>query len=165
MIKWLSILLTLVNCAKINGSAGKNNSSYSSLYLAVRDGNAREVQEILASDASGINEKDASWETPLHTAARTGQLAIVKVLVEAKADLESRQSTGYTPLISAAWKNQTEVLQYLLSVGANVDAVSKYGDSAYTFAGNSLVKIMQMSESIAKYRTAQTEQQLQQEPS
>ena len=104
------------------------------LLSAVGDGDvgcARKWVEIGAN----INAKDASGKTPLILAAKVGNLALVKFLLESSADMEIGQTAigslanykfvgGRTPLIWAAANGQTKVLQHLLDSKANIAARS-----------------------------------------
>lgn len=57
----------------------------------------------------------------LLNAARKGDLASVKALLEKGAALEAKTPYGQTPLYLAAMNGQDEVVQFLLSKGANPD--------------------------------------------
>ena len=54
---------------------------------------------------------------------------LIALLIERKADTE-KAAKGTTPLISAAFKGNEEVVDQLLSLGADVNAVNKNGNSA-----------------------------------
>ena len=58
--------------------------------------------------------------TPLHLAARDGELEIVKILVENGARINIRNREGETPLYLAASRGRNEVTEYLLDKGAFV---------------------------------------------
>lgn len=69
--------------------------------------------------------------TALYIAARFGAIEIVKVLLEADADVNAKQFTyGYTPLMIALLNGHTAVVQELLDNGADVQATSADGSSA-----------------------------------
>ena len=57
--------------------------------------------------------------TALHIAALAGHLAVVKLLVERKCDINSKAQGSFTPLYMAAQENHIDVLKYLLSKGAD----------------------------------------------
>jgi ankyrin repeat protein len=59
-------------------------------------------------------------ETPLGVAARRGELAVVRALVNAGVDLETRLDTdGTTALAAAVLGSHSQVIQYLLAAEAN----------------------------------------------
>ncbi|EAX87442.1 hypothetical protein TVAG_375450 [Trichomonas vaginalis G3] len=57
----------------------------------------------------------------LHEASFTGNLKLVKSLIESGCDKHAKCFYGYTPLICASRKNNLEVVKYLISAGANKD--------------------------------------------
>lgn len=60
----------------------------------------------------------------LHYAARTGQLGLVKFLVEEKGyRVDMQDEMGCTALFYAAHGNHLEVMKYLITKGANGDTV------------------------------------------
>ncbi|KAJ2997680.1 hypothetical protein HDV02_005244 [Globomyces sp. JEL0801] len=62
-------------------------------------------------------------ETPLHYAAAAGNLACVKILTEAGAELEKHSRTGLTPLeiaIAAPGSGRLDVIEFLISAGARL---------------------------------------------
>jgi hypothetical protein len=63
-------------------------------------------------------------------AAATGDLATVKAFLAEGVPVDVRnEHDGATPLHGAAVEGQTAVIKYLLSKGANVNALNAYGDS------------------------------------
>jgi ankyrin repeat protein len=60
--------------------------------------------------------------SPLHAAAQNGNLAAAQVLVQAGADLQSRDSQGKTPLHLAARNGNSHIMDYLLEKGADPNA-------------------------------------------
>src|SRR2546422_3609061 len=58
---------------------------------------------------------DDTGATPLHYAAEHGYLAVVKLLLEHKADVNAKARTGRTPLFAAADFNRLEVVKLLLT--------------------------------------------------
>ena len=56
---------------------------------------------------------------PIHNAAFTGNVDIVRLLVENGADVNSRASNGMTPLICAAKDNHPELCKWLVESGAD----------------------------------------------
>jgi len=73
----------------------------------------------------------ADGRTCLHLAATTGNISIVELLVEHKADVFSKDTAGDTPLHSAASVGNVAVLGLLFTkYGANcIHAVSANGDT------------------------------------
>ena len=64
---------------------------------------------------------------PLHLAVRNGRTDVVRLLVEAQADVEARMTTaagvsGVTALHLAVESGQLDVIDVLLAAGSNVNS-------------------------------------------
>jgi uncharacterized protein len=68
--------------------------------------------------------------TPLLFAARDGSLAAARVLIAAKASLNTPDPNGMTPLMMAITNNQLAVAQLLVDSGADVKPADWYGRTA-----------------------------------
>lgn len=88
----------------------------------------------------GIRQPLAGAKTPLLFATRVGSLELTRMLVEAGADLERADANGITPLLNAiintsivavkpGMGEHLQVAMYLLSAGANANAVDWYGQT------------------------------------
>ena len=58
-------------------------------------------------------------ETPLWIASQQGRLEVVKVLLEAKAEVDRVDAQGFTPLIMATQRGKLVVVRVLLAAGAD----------------------------------------------
>jgi ankyrin repeat protein len=65
--------------------------------------------------------------SPLLYAARDGRLDIVKILLDAKADVDQADANGITPLINAITNNHVDVARFLIDHGADINASDWYG--------------------------------------
>ena len=65
----------------------------------------------------------------LREAVRSGDLAAIKNLIDAGADLNERDSLGATPLLDAAWYGNEQIVRMLVEGGARVDAAHEEGGS------------------------------------
>jgi len=70
----------------------------------------------------------------LSHAAAQGDLELVQQLLEAGADVHSRDAWGHTPLMSACWAGHKEIVQVLLGGGADVNATTRQDWTALRFA-------------------------------
>ncbi len=68
--------------------------------------------------------------TPLLYAARDGRMEIVRMLLEAGADINQRDANEITPLIIAITNNHPDVARALIDRGADIKAVDWYGRTA-----------------------------------
>jgi ankyrin repeat protein len=88
------------------------------------NGNAALIEALLAAGASA-NTVVSKGQTVLMTAARTGNPAAARVLIEHGADVNARESQlGETALMWAASENQAKVVTLLASRGADINARS-----------------------------------------
>lgn len=82
----------------------------------------------------GINIKDASGKTPLHCAAQTGHLEMVRFLTEQGANIDSRNYNGHTALHLAAWEGHLNVVECLVEIDADINIRDNDGRTALHFA-------------------------------
>ncbi|MFB0937357.1 MAG: ankyrin repeat domain-containing protein [Urechidicola sp.] len=77
---------------------------------------------------TNINVKDQmTGSTPLITAVVFGKTAIVKALIEAKADLSIKNNDGATALHSAAFFCHVEIVQMLVDAKADKTIKNNFG--------------------------------------
>jgi ankyrin len=65
--------------------------------------------------------------TPLLYAARDGRMDIVRMLLDAGADINQRDANDIPPLITAITNNHPDVARFLIDRGADIKAVDWYG--------------------------------------
>lgn len=109
-----------------------NRSQFSPLILACYRGNAP-VAEYLAKNVKDINYNSPSG-TALAAAAVKGNTAMVKVLLENKANPDLPDGMGMTPLLYASQFENKEIIQLLLKYKANKQLKSNEGKSAMDYA-------------------------------
>jgi ankyrin repeat protein len=68
--------------------------------------------------------------TALMMAAGEGHLEAVRVLLDAGADANAHEASGWTPLLLAALLGQAKVIRLLVERGADLTAVTREGDTA-----------------------------------
>ncbi|MCY4599881.1 MAG: ankyrin repeat domain-containing protein, partial [Acidobacteria bacterium] len=99
--------------ALLAGGARVDDRSHSYPQVVSSSGNA---------DPSGVFEVQQGGYTPLLFAARQGDLASARLLVEAGAGVNEPAASGTTPLVVAAHSGHGELATYLLASGADPDA-------------------------------------------
>ncbi|RYG70061.1 hypothetical protein EON80_08600 [bacterium] len=72
-------------------------------------------------------ENPSDEELWLHFATWSADAAMVRLLVEAGANINARSELGYTPLHAAVESENRETLQELLALGANPNIPDQYG--------------------------------------
>ncbi|KAK6519154.1 hypothetical protein TWF281_003843 [Arthrobotrys megalospora] len=78
--------------------------------------------------------KDQWGRTPLLMAAEAGQEAVVKILMEKGASLESQNGRGQTPLSIAAEAGREAVVKILMDKGANLETKEERGQTPLSLA-------------------------------
>jgi hemoglobin len=91
----------------------------------------KRVAEILLSRGADVNTPTgAEDQTPLHMAARRGNIAVAQTLLNAGAALEARDKKGETPLRRAVNCGHPEFVSLLLAHGADVNTRDRHGRTA-----------------------------------
>ena len=83
---------------------------------------------------NGNREDEYFGYTPLINAAKVGDAAKVRELIEAGADVNWRTDFGYTPLMFACDRGHLAVVKLLLEKGSDRHAASKEGSTALMLA-------------------------------
>lgn len=109
-----------------------NAHGYSTLILACYRGN-KPVAEYLASKVNNINYNSSSG-TALAAAAIKGDVTMVKILLENKANPDLADANGMTPLMFASQFDNKELLLLLLKYKANTTVANSEGKSAMDYA-------------------------------
>ena len=110
--------------------ANRDRAGRTELMNAVIDGYEARTHRLLDEGAKPDDVDRAGW-CALHFAAQDCSQKLVKMLVDAGANLELRDKYGNTPLWRATsnYKGGAEVISTLLEAGANPDAENKSGIS------------------------------------
>lgn len=100
------------------------------LVAAVREGDVVLAGELLGKGAS-VEARGGSWDmTVLSIAAHKGHLAVLKLLLDKGANLESRDTDGETPLMNGVNGGFEKIVAELVQRGADKDAVNNKGKRA-----------------------------------
>ena len=103
------------------------------LLLACTNASAPMIEKLLRADADP--NASSTGEPPIMTAARTGSVDAVRVLVAYGASANAKEArSGQTTLMWAAAEDHARVVQVLLGLGANVNARSDGGFTPLLFA-------------------------------
>ncbi len=106
--------------------------SHRLIHETIQANNADALRTVLKA---GANPNDVQLKCPLIVlAAKAGQIEIVRVLIEAGADVNLRIIQSRTALMWAAQQGNEEMVQMLIKAGANVNAALKTGQTAIRWA-------------------------------
>jgi ankyrin repeat protein len=112
------------------------------LIAATREGNERGVQLLLSiADNTVVNDnKNNSGSTALMFAAHDGHANIVRMLIDADANVNHINNTGTTALMLAAHAGHANIVRMLIEAKANVNRTNNSGSTALLAAtyGNQL---------------------------
>jgi ankyrin repeat protein len=101
------------------------------IHDAVRSGDINRVSALLDDNPSRVRQIDAIGNTPLHWAVDTGNLEMVRLLIEYESPIDARRGDGRTPAFIAIYgmhkywrrEDKPQILEYLLSQGAELSCV------------------------------------------
>ena len=85
-------------------------------------------------DENYVNMVDKYGMTALIYACRKGYTEVVKLLLEANADVNMVNKYGNSALMYACKDGYTEIVKLLLEANADVNIVDKYGNTALRYA-------------------------------
>jgi ankyrin repeat protein len=97
---------------------------------AAKKGDVVAVKQLLKLEPGLQDARDKDGSTPLHCASWKGHVEVVKVLLDAGADINAKSQNdhyGDTALHAAAHGNQKDVVKVLIERGANLNSKNKIG--------------------------------------
>jgi hypothetical protein len=101
-----------------------------SLLKASKAGNTKEVTRLLRDGASVFADGALIW------AAGGNHVDTMEVLVEAGADIDTKNQSGYTPLMRAAGQGSLDAVKWLLDRGVDWRTTEPRGRTARDIAAN-----------------------------
>lgn len=97
------------------------------LHIAADEGNEF-LSRLLIEHGVPVEIQEDDGHRPLHNAAESGNLSLVKYLVEEKgADIHATSQQGHTPLYEAVDEGNLPVVKYLVAKGAKLDIQDEDG--------------------------------------
>ena len=103
------------------------------LFDIFRNGSVDMIQEVVKDDPDFINRKNKDGYTPLILACYSGNIEVVRYLVEHSKDLNGGSKYG-TPLMAASVKGYEKIVALLIEKGADVNATDPNGTTALHYA-------------------------------
>lgn len=131
----LLLLLFLQSACTVTTYAQVTPRQEDNLIVAIGEGDSTAVARLIEKGVS-VNAIDSSGWTPLTYASSQGRTNIVRLLLEAGADVNGREDRTYksTPLMLATAHNSTAIATLLIAHRADVDAIDAFGDPALNWA-------------------------------
>lgn len=118
------------------------NTPEGQLVLAARNGEVERVGELLATGLPPDAEEAKNGHRALHQAAGAGQVAVLELLLDAGADPQGRDGSGFTALMRAADAANLEAGRLLLDAGAEVNARLETGETALGQGETALMQVV-----------------------
>ena len=114
---------------------------------AAHEAHGADVVRVLVQGGANVNAQERLKHcTPLHMAARRGNVLVAQALLDGGADLEARDTLGETPLRRAVNCGKVEMVAFLLSRGADVHTKGKSGLTPWQVArGAAMKQLLQRS--------------------
>jgi ankyrin repeat protein len=101
---WTAVVLLL-----LSGSLYAQDAELdASLFQQIGYGNAKEVAALLQQGAS-VSAVQLGGRKPLHIAAQQGHLEVMRLLIDAGADVNAKAENGHSVLAAAAWSDSEAV--------------------------------------------------------
>ncbi|KAL5964290.1 Ankyrin-3, partial [Taenia solium] len=97
------------------------------LHVAAKKDDVHAVSLLLANNDVNVNHASTRGFTPLHIAARYGNLKVARLLINNGADVNYCAKDSITPLHLAAKWGKAEMAQLLIDKGAQLDARTRDG--------------------------------------
>ena len=134
-VSWLWILSPyLIFLLTRPRARSKVETAQSSLQDAVRKGRDETVKSLIA-EGTDVHAINVRGQTPLHLAAMTDNVDVVRMLINGGADIDVVDpGNNIRPLHNAATNGCTNVCEFLLKHGADMDAQTATGNTALHLA-------------------------------
>ena len=117
------------------GVRATNNKGHTCLILAVRFRQTKIVRYLVGLPEVELNHRDTEKNfTALHYAVENEDTDVVRVLIDAGADIETRGNYGRSPLHSACVLGALDVVKILVRAGAGVRATNNKGHTCLILA-------------------------------
>ena len=84
---------------------------------------------------AAIDARDLDGSTALFKAAENGRMAIVRLLVEAGANVNLPGRSDVSPVAAGAFMGSEPIVRYLIEKGADLNGLDKTGKAAARLCG------------------------------
>ncbi len=138
-VSWRLRAGNAIACVLIYAGADPNACDTDGTSLLMRTleaGYLSPVADYLVRHSARLDARNASGETPLHSAVKAGDTSSVKLLLRCRADPNAADTFGQTPLVLAVQKGLPVIMRILLDAGANPNSSGIRSDSPLSAAAH-----------------------------
>ena len=115
-------------CTSSNGRRPTSDAEIDEILKIASDGDITALVELsFTKEVDVTTACNTDGVTTLHEAARSGNSKLVKMLIDAKSVVDSKDSHGTTPLHIAATNGYVRVVKELVKADAAIDARDNFG--------------------------------------
>ncbi|KAH0585571.1 hypothetical protein H2248_008801 [Termitomyces sp. 'cryptogamus'] len=107
-----------------------------SIHLAAQNKQLSLLRALVAENTKDVNCLDQDERTPLHWAASSGAIDIVRFLIDQKAEVDKPDISGWTALHIAVSAGHDEVVKELVGAGADVNRKNDKGITPLHYAAS-----------------------------
>ena len=134
----VALLVTRFANTELKGKAfGMTGEAVTPLHLAAVLGYAASARVLIEQGKADLESRTGFTEhTPLHSAAESDHVEMVKLLLDSGAQVDARDTYSETPLHYAAREGAVESARLLIAAGADVNAKNESGSTPLSFATN-----------------------------
>ena len=108
------------------------------LFLAAAKGRTAWVRQLLEAGAevdaiANVDDEDtpdADEDTPAHQAARNGHTEVLRLLIQAGANVDYQNGNGWSTVHRSCWRGHVECLRLVLDAGPDLELVDNAGGTA-----------------------------------
>ena len=111
-----------------------DNGGFICLSLASCFGHTETVRYLVGLKEVDVNHADEEYNTALHWAGQQNCPDVVRVLIDAGADIEAKDDVGCSPLLWACRSGMFAVVKILVEAGADVRVTCSKGDTCLILA-------------------------------
>jgi len=131
-----AVLIIVISIWIINDCSDKTNEQ---MIRAVSNGNTVRINKLLQRGVD-VNVEDKDGWTPMHHAAKFGQLDAIKLLEKEGGDINAKDKKGNTVMHIAGLHLNFNVLRWLMEQGADVNAKNNEGKKPFDLAADESMK-------------------------
>lgn len=107
----------------------QTSPSHMTPFEAIKHGNLEAIQTFIKNQGN-LEQRNNSGQTPLMAAVYSGNRTIIKLLIDAGADVNAQDQLLNSPFLYAGAEGMSDVVAWCLNHGAKFDVYNRYGGSA-----------------------------------